>query len=148
MKYFFYQSYLNSWFSEYSFHCFLSLNDQIFKLRQQTQIFWDQYLSSVRSILLTTLEIIRQRINLHLASSLQGHLFLTIFVFIVFNVSLNHSWVTLNWNLCYYYQLTNPLINMLILLLVWNSRPGIFFTEFQTYQDNDDGVCMVISTVR
>ncbi|XP_023327581.1 exostosin-1b [Eurytemora carolleeae] len=44
---------------------------QIFKLRQQTQIVWDQYLSSVRSIMLTTLEIIRQRINLHSASSLQ-----------------------------------------------------------------------------
>jgi len=43
---------------------------QIFKVRQQTQVIWDMYLSSVRKIVMTTLEIIRQRINPHLASSI------------------------------------------------------------------------------
>jgi len=43
---------------------------QIFKLRQQTQAIWDMYLSSVRKIVMTTLEIIRQRINPHLAASI------------------------------------------------------------------------------
>ena len=38
-------------------------------MRQQTQIVWDLYLSSVKKIVLTTLEIIRQRINPYKAAS-------------------------------------------------------------------------------
>jgi len=44
---------------------------QILEYRLQTQIVWDQYLSSVRKIVLTTLEIIRQRVYPHTASSIQ-----------------------------------------------------------------------------
>jgi len=35
---------------------------KIFEMRQQTQLLWDQYLSSVEKIVLTTLEIIKERI--------------------------------------------------------------------------------------
>lgn len=42
---------------------------KIFKMRQQTQIFWDLYLSSVRKIVFTTLEIIKQRVFPHTAAT-------------------------------------------------------------------------------
>lgn len=40
---------------------------QVFRMRQQTQMFWDRYLSSVHKIVSTTLEIVRQRIYSHRA---------------------------------------------------------------------------------
>lgn len=43
--------------------------DQLLQMRLQTQFLWDAYFSSVETIVLTTLEIIRQRIHPHLANS-------------------------------------------------------------------------------
>ncbi|KAJ8021177.1 Exostosin-1c [Holothuria leucospilota] len=39
--------------------------EQVLTLRQQTQIYWDRYFSSVEKIVLTTLEIIKDRVELH-----------------------------------------------------------------------------------
>ncbi|XP_076872573.1 exostosin-1 isoform X2 [Brachyhypopomus gauderio] len=43
--------------------------DHILALRQQTQFLWDSYFSSVSKIVLTTLEIIRDRIHTHMSRS-------------------------------------------------------------------------------
>ncbi|XP_028837204.1 exostosin-1a-like [Denticeps clupeoides] len=43
--------------------------DQIFSLRQQTQFLWEAYFSSVEKIVLTTLEIIHDRVLHHVARS-------------------------------------------------------------------------------
>jgi len=40
---------------------------RVFAMRQQTQVLWDRYLSSVQKIVETTLEIVFQRIHPHLA---------------------------------------------------------------------------------
>lgn len=40
---------------------------QVFRMKQQTQVFWDRYLSSVDKIVSTTLEIVRQRVAPHTA---------------------------------------------------------------------------------
>eukprot|EP00094_Tigriopus_californicus_P014074 TCALIF_13630-PA protein Name:"Similar to ttv Exostosin-1 (Drosophila melanogaster)" AED:0.10 eAED:0.13 QI:0/0/0/0.6/1/1/5/0/474 len=40
---------------------------KIFAMRQQTQMFWDRYLSSVEKIVMTTLEIVHDRIRSHQA---------------------------------------------------------------------------------
>uniref|UniRef100_A0A6Q2XGK7 Exostosin glycosyltransferase 1 n=1 Tax=Esox lucius TaxID=8010 RepID=A0A6Q2XGK7_ESOLU len=42
-------------------------HDKILALRQQTQFLWDAYFSSVAKIVLTTLEIIQDRINSHIS---------------------------------------------------------------------------------
>uniref|UniRef100_A0A4W5NQS8 Exostosin glycosyltransferase 1 n=1 Tax=Hucho hucho TaxID=62062 RepID=A0A4W5NQS8_9TELE len=42
-------------------------HDKILALRQQTQFLWDAYFSSVSKIVLTTLEIIQDRINSHIS---------------------------------------------------------------------------------
>uniref|UniRef100_A0A8C8G4F5 Uncharacterized protein n=1 Tax=Oncorhynchus tshawytscha TaxID=74940 RepID=A0A8C8G4F5_ONCTS len=42
-------------------------HDKILALRQQTQFLWDAYFSSVAKIVLTTLEIIQDRINSHVS---------------------------------------------------------------------------------
>merc|ERR1719153_257359 len=42
---------------------------QVFAMRQQTQVLWDRYLSSVQKIVETTLEIVLQRVYPHLATS-------------------------------------------------------------------------------
>ncbi|XP_031437711.1 exostosin-1 [Clupea harengus] len=44
-------------------------HDRILALRQQTQFLWDAYFSSVAKIVLTTLEIIRDRIHSHISRS-------------------------------------------------------------------------------
>ncbi|XP_076128101.1 exostosin-1 [Alosa pseudoharengus] len=44
-------------------------HDRILALRQQTQFLWDAYFSSVTKIVLTTLEIIRDRIHSHISRS-------------------------------------------------------------------------------
>uniref|UniRef100_A0AAY5EX42 Exostosin GT47 domain-containing protein n=1 Tax=Electrophorus electricus TaxID=8005 RepID=A0AAY5EX42_ELEEL len=43
--------------------------DRILALRQQTQLLWDSYFSSVSKIVLTTLEIIQDRIHTHMSRS-------------------------------------------------------------------------------
>uniref|UniRef100_A0A3B1ILN4 Exostosin GT47 domain-containing protein n=1 Tax=Astyanax mexicanus TaxID=7994 RepID=A0A3B1ILN4_ASTMX len=43
--------------------------DRILALRQQTQFLWDSYFSSVAKIVLTTLEIIQDRIHTHISRS-------------------------------------------------------------------------------
>uniref|UniRef100_A0AAY4DIB2 Uncharacterized protein n=1 Tax=Denticeps clupeoides TaxID=299321 RepID=A0AAY4DIB2_9TELE len=44
-------------------------HDKILALRQQTQFLWDAYFSSVAKIVLTTLEIIQDRVNSHISRS-------------------------------------------------------------------------------
>ncbi|KAM9421574.1 exostosin-1 [Salvelinus alpinus] len=57
-------------------------HDKILALRQQTQFLWDAYFSSVAKIVLTTLEIIQDRINSHISrnklmwNSLPGGLYI------------------------------------------------------------------------
>ena len=42
---------------------------EVFSMRQQTQVVWEQYLSSVEKIVMTTIHIVRERVHPHLARS-------------------------------------------------------------------------------